>query len=327
MAGPLQWNTQIMNSQNFFNYICSANENQWEKSPSYFSYDRFLEYTDDHTLSQLRSTGDVLGTVKNLPTMFAYEDFVDKPSRVGSITKLLRKGAELVIHFSLNDDFQTIDDGELQFELDLHPFEFSRTHWAVKNVELTSLLNSRNLAIPKSQDKFTTTPTIALPLPAPTGDTPSPEKTNQKVFISYSHADAEYLERLMLHLKPLKDRVELELWSDTKLVGGDEWKREIERNLNTCSIAVLLISADFLASDFVTKYELPPLLQKAEEGGCRIVPIIVQPCMFTAIDELSKFQTINDPKEALSGQTASKREEIYAKTAMQILDIAKLARA
>lgn len=79
----------------------------------------------------------------------------------------------------------------------------------------------------------------------------SSPSTRTKVFISYSHADKEWLERLRRHLKPLDREGRLECWDDTHIRPGDDWKQEIQNALDTAQVAVLLISADFFASDFI----------------------------------------------------------------------------
>jgi len=91
---------------------------------------------------------------------------------------------------------------------------------------------------------------------------PKDEKPT-RAFISYSHTDQEYLDRLMIHLKPLIKKGVIDIWSDNKIKTGDHWKAEIEEALNNASISILLISADFMASDFIVDNELPPLLAKA----------------------------------------------------------------
>lgn len=156
---------------------------------------------------------------------------------------------------------------------------------------------------------------MTIPRPAQT------EANTTKVFISYSHADTSDLERLKIHLKPLEDKLDLQIWSDSKLVGGDNWKGEIEKGLNQASVAILIVSADFLASDFVTKFELPPLLDKHEKEGCRIIPIIEKPCFFSGNPEISHFQSVNDPKEALLSLTEAKREEVFTKVTQLVHDL------
>lgn len=138
------------------------------------------------------------------------------------------------------------------------------------------------------------------------------------VFISYSHSDREYIDRLMVHLKPLEKDGLIDLWADTRLRAGDKWRKEIEKALNRANVAVLLVSADFLASDFVTDNELPPLLKNAEEKGTRIVPLIVKPCRFTRDKNLRHFQAINDPKHSLALLPEGEQEVLYDQVAAEV---------
>lgn len=126
------------------------------------------------------------------------------------------------------------------------------------------------------------------------------KKGKLNIFISYSHADKRWLDRLEVHLKALKRYLsDVEYWDDTKLKGGDKWKQKIEQAIAKANVAILLVSTDYLASDFVATDELPPLLQKAEKEGTRILPLIVSPCAFT-LSELHEFQAINDPNRTLA---------------------------
>ena len=151
--------------------------------------------------------------------------------------------------------------------------------------------------------------------------TNSPKKT--MVFISYSHIDTEYLERLKIHLKPFEKKGLIDIWSDTKIKAGEKWKEQIEKALEKSVAAILLISADFLASDFIIDNELPPLLKSAEEKGKLILPVVLKPCRFTKDENLSKFQAVNNPNVPLSKMDDNGKEEIYVKVADYIDDLVR----
>lgn len=149
-------------------------------------------------------------------------------------------------------------------------------------------------------------------------DKKSKKTKKGKIFISYNRNDLSYLKRLKIHLKPfVKDEL-IDVWDDTQIKAGEKWKDEIENALNNCSVAILLISADFMASDFIVDNELPPLLEAAEKEGKTIIPVIVKPCRFTSDKNLSKYQSINDPEYPLSGLRAHRREKIYVAVADRI---------
>ena len=132
-----------------------------------------------------------------------------------------------------------------------------------------------------------------------------------QVFVSYSHADSEHLQRLKVHLRPFERQSLVDIWSDTKIKTGQHWKKEIESALERAAVAILLISADFLASDFVADNELPPLLEAAQNEGVKILPVILKPCAFTSIDTLSKFQAVNNPSEPIIALDEAKREKCW----------------
>lgn len=146
----------------------------------------------------------------------------------------------------------------------------------------------------------------------------------ETVFCSYSHHDEAFLHRLLIHLRPLEKRGLLDMWVDTQLRAGDLWKDEISKALARASVAILLVSADFLASDFIVDNELPPLLEKAETEGTRIVPIILKPCRFTRDPNLLKFHAINDPLKPLISLSDAQQEEIYDKVAQLVEGVASI---
>jgi NACHT domain/TIR domain len=142
-----------------------------------------------------------------------------------------------------------------------------------------------------------------------------PERT--KVFISYSHNDARHLDRLHVHLAHYERLGLIESWDDTKIVPGTIWREEIKRAIASAKVAILLVSADFLASQFIVEDELPPLLTAAQAGGAVILSIILSPCGFEA-SSLSQFQALNSPSNPLSRKNRHEKEEIWLKAAQVI---------
>jgi len=139
----------------------------------------------------------------------------------------------------------------------------------------------------------------------------SPRKRQAKAFISYSHQDRTYLDRLMVHLKPLMRKGLLDVWVDTRIKTGDRWQEAIQNALENSSIAILLISADFMASDFIVDNELPPLLSRAEVKGTKVLPVVLSPCRFDRDPMLSRFQSANPPDRPLSSMSHDEREAVY----------------
>jgi len=139
-----------------------------------------------------------------------------------------------------------------------------------------------------------------------------------RVFISYSHLDATCLDRLLVHLRPMNRAKQIDSWSDLQIRSGDKWREELKENLKTAAVAVLLISADFLASDFIVNDELPPLIVKAESEGLRLIPVVLKPCGYLRDPTLRNYQAINDPKEPLLGMPMIGQEFVYDKIASAI---------
>lgn len=140
--------------------------------------------------------------------------------------------------------------------------------------------------------------------------------TAMKIFVSYSHKDKKYLDALKPHLRPLIREGNIDLWDDSRIHAGARWKDEIETVLKEAKVGILLISKHFLASDFIDKNELPPLLKSANNRGVTILQIIVIPCMIP--ESLSQFQMINSPNETITQKNHANREKIYLKAAKEI---------
>ena len=142
-----------------------------------------------------------------------------------------------------------------------------------------------------------------------------PDAERPSVFVSYSHQDRNWLARLRVHLKPLERDFAIDIWDDTRIDPGAKWKDEIKRALESAKVAVLLVSADFLGSDFIASDELPPLLSAAEVRGTRIIPLHLSPSRFRKTPSLAQFQSINDPATPLINVPVGEQEAVFVKLA------------
>jgi flagellar basal body-associated protein FliL len=99
-----------------------------------------------------------------------------------------------------------------------------------------------------------------------------------KLFISYSHKDEDLRKELVKHLTILKRQNVIELWHDRDIESGAEWNKEIEQHLNEAQIILLLISNDFIASDFCWDKEMERAMQRHKAGGAVVIPILLRSC-------------------------------------------------
>ena len=141
------------------------------------------------------------------------------------------------------------------------------------------------------------------------------------VFISYSHKDQRWLNDLQTHLKPFCRDGSVTYWSDQQIATGSNWFLQIQDALSQTSVAVLLVTPDFLASDFIHDHELAPILKEAERGGVRVVWIPVRACAFERTS-LKDYQAVIDPKTPLATMKAN-RDEAWVKICQEIEKAAK----
>src|SRR5258708_32883212 len=105
-------------------------------------------------------------------------------------------------------------------------------------------------------------------------DTP---KQEIKLFYCYARKDKPLRDELEIHLGWLRRRYQLTNWHDHEILPGEEWEQAIDKNLNTAHLILLLISPDFMASDYCFSKEMRRALERHKEGTCRVIPIILRP--------------------------------------------------
>ena len=143
-----------------------------------------------------------------------------------------------------------------------------------------------------------------------------------QVFISYSHKDTKWLKRIKVHLKPLERLTSINFWDDTMISPGTKWQEEISRAVASAKVAVFLVSADFLASDFISTNELPLLLAAAKSEGATILQVIVSPCRLPT--SLAQFQAVNSPTRPLVRMSQGAQEDTFVKLTIAIENVLRV---
>lgn len=145
--------------------------------------------------------------------------------------------------------------------------------------------------------------------------------TRSSVFISYSHRDRKWLEMLRPHFSSLARDSGITTWDDTNIRAGQQWREEIEAALASAKVAILLVSAYFLDSDFITQNEVPSLLASSETDGAVVLQVIVSPCRVEHHPVLSKFQYVNPPSKTLRAMSGVEREELFVRLTERVEEI------
>lgn len=104
-----------------------------------------------------------------------------------------------------------------------------------------------------------------------------------KVVFSYSHTDELLRNELEKHLSPLKRMGQIETWHDRRIDPGSEFESEIDLYFSEANIILLLVSPDFIASDYCYDIELKNALQRHESGDAIVIPVILRPCAWHSL--------------------------------------------
>ena len=112
------------------------------------------------------------------------------------------------------------------------------------------------------------------------------------VFISYSKADKIWLDRLRPQLGVLEKQGRITIWDDGRIDAGGKWFDEIQQAMARSKVAVILIAADYLNTDFVLREEIPVLLDRQEMEGMTLIPVLLHPCPWQAVPWLSEIQML-----------------------------------
>ena len=101
-----------------------------------------------------------------------------------------------------------------------------------------------------------------------------------ELFFCYSHEDEELRQSLQKHLRGLTRQGHIAIWHDRQISAGTEWKREIDKHLDTAQIILLLVSPDFMNSDYCYSVEMKRAMQRHQRGDAHVIPVILRPTLW-----------------------------------------------
>jgi subtilisin family serine protease len=136
-----------------------------------------------------------------------------------------------------------------------------------------------------------------------------------RLMCSYSHKDSVLLDELKTHLSPLKRQRLLESWQDREILPGSEWQAEIARELNAADIILLLISSDFVASDYCYDIEMERAIERHDAGTVRVIPVIVREVDWAGTP-FSKLKAL--PRDGKAVTKWQNQDEAWADVAKEI---------
>lgn len=144
--------------------------------------------------------------------------------------------------------------------------------------------------------------------------------TARKLFISYSQTDSRWLDRLQTHLKPLERAGLIQRWDDTHVAAGQVRTELVKAALSEAQIAIILISAEFLASEQLATEELPIILDAAERGQMTVLPVLVSACLLDGVPRLAALRAVNAPERVLARLPPGEQEEVLKEVARVVMD-------
>jgi len=154
-----------------------------------------------------------------------------------------------------------------------------------------------------------------------TGQDGQPEMRSG-VFVSYSHVDRDWLNRIRVHLAPYLRGEKIDLWDDKRIIPGSNWATEITAAIERARVAILLVSPDFLASNYVADVELPALLRRAG-GGLTILWIPIRHAAFE-VTPLGQLQATHDPSRPLATLSKAKQDEALVAISRRVVSAVEL---
>lgn len=145
----------------------------------------------------------------------------------------------------------------------------------------------------------------------------------RRIFIGYSTQDKKWMERLQSHLKPIERDGLIDPWDETRIQPGEHCLEAMRRVIAAADVAVLLLSVDFFASDFIAR-DIFPLLAAAEAKGTFVLPVIIRACDYANLQGLSHLRPFNDPLRPLASLSKPQQEAALVELSRAIAQAGKV---
>lgn len=136
-----------------------------------------------------------------------------------------------------------------------------------------------------------------------------------KLFVSYSHRDQKLLDELVKHLSILQRQGVIERWDDRMISPGEDWKERISAHLEEADVILLLLSSNYMASEYIFSEEMTRILERHKAGQSKVIPIILRPT-FWEVAPFSSFQAL--PSNGVPITAWTNRDEAWVNVAQGI---------
>ncbi|MBB6242147.1 toll/interleukin-1 receptor domain-containing protein [Rhodanobacter sp. MP1X3] len=140
-----------------------------------------------------------------------------------------------------------------------------------------------------------------------------------KVFISYSHHDADLKDQFLKHLRPLEREQLVESWVDQQIKAGDAWDKETQKQLAAADLVLVLVSVDFINSTYCYDNELQKALDREANGSVRVIPVVMRSCLW-AHSPLGQHKAV--PKDGLAATSWRTLDDAFTDAATEIRRVA-----
>jgi hypothetical protein len=147
-----------------------------------------------------------------------------------------------------------------------------------------------------------------------------------ELIVSYSHKDEALKNELLIHLSPLRREGVIRNWHDRDIDAGTEWKTEIDSHFKTADIILLLVSPDFINSDYCYDVEMKRALERHDAGECRVIPIFLRACDWKGTP-FGKLQGLPDDAIPVVSTQWGSRDDALLRVSQGIRRVAEKLRA